>query len=389
MHVGIVVFDDVDYGLDLANALDEAQVCVTLYLSSRHVQAAVGGAEDVSSIHRLGLVPRRVGVRLVTMPRMRDPRSLARMWRLRNQVRADKVDVVHILMGPGEVWVAVLAWLLRGTPITSTLIIPEPDIRGSLPTWVIKAVTRLLTQGSDIVVVNGEAQVDLVRRLYKVPVERIRHVPLGARTTAALWAKGVEPEDPATVLFFGRAHHHKGLRYLVLAQPEVSERVPEAQFLIVAHGGELPECRELIADESRFEIHEGFVPGDEMPGYFQRASVVALPYLSASTSGILMTAYVFGKPVVASRVGAIPEYVEDGVTGILVPPADTTALADALTTLLLNPALRQQMGGNARAWLDRWQQTVVSGTLAAYTKAMVRHGISASAPAERTSPSIE
>ena len=57
----------------------------------------------------------------------------------------------------------------------------------------------------------------------------------------------------------------------------------------------------MIQDATRFEIHDGFIPSDAVCQLFQRASLVVLPYISASTSGILMTAYVFGKPVVTTR----------------------------------------------------------------------------------------
>jgi len=131
----------------------------------------------------------------------------------------------------------------------------------------------------------------------------------------------------------------------------------------------------MMQDRSRFEVHDGFVPGDEMAAFFQRASVVALPYLSASTSGILMTALVFGKPVVATRVGCLPEYVEDGVTGLLVPPADAERLADAIVRLLTDDALRHRMGQNAKRWAHDRRQTAASKTLRTYEKAIVtNHG---------------
>jgi glycosyltransferase involved in cell wall biosynthesis len=129
----------------------------------------------------------------------------------------------------------------------------------------------------------------------------------------------------------------------------------------------------MIRDNGRFEIYEGFVPGDVMADFFQRASLVALPYLSASTSGILMTAYVFGKPVVATSVGCLPEYVEDGVTGLLVPPADVEQLADAIARLLLDDSLRHRMGENAARWVQEEQKKVAVCSLRAYEEAISIH----------------
>jgi glycosyltransferase involved in cell wall biosynthesis len=80
---------------------------------------------------------------------------------------------------------------------------------------------------------------------------------------------------------------------------------------------------------------------------FQEASIVALPYVEASQSAVLAIAQAFGKPVVATAVGGIPEVVEHGETGYLVPPRDSYSLAEAIVTLLQDPGLRQEMGHKA------------------------------------------
>jgi glycosyltransferase involved in cell wall biosynthesis len=87
----------------------------------------------------------------------------------------------------------------------------------------------------------------------------------------------------------------------------------------------------MIEDGSKFEIHEGYISSEGITGLFQRASLVVLPYLSASTSGVLMIAYSFGKPVVATKAGCLPEYVEDNITGLLVDPANVEQLAEAIS----------------------------------------------------------
>ncbi len=79
---------------------------------------------------------------------------------------------------------------------------------------------------------------------------------------------------------------------------------------------------------------------------FRRASVVVLPYIEASQSFIISIAYRFGKPVVATTVGGLPEMVDDGKTGFLVPPRDVDALADAVVKLMQNEELRKKFGEN-------------------------------------------
>ncbi len=382
IHVGLVVPNDVDYGLDLANALNEIGVNVSLYLSYKRTTfyltksntSHILTPEQLKQrLYELSLLPLTCRVRLFRYPRIRDPRSFLVVRRIKQIMKEDGVDVAHLLMGPGDLWSAVLANLLHNIPVVSTMIIPKPNVREKLPSFVIVAINKLLAIGSDVVIVNGESQVELVKKLYKIPVRRIAYVPLGPRTTAVKWSEQKNNEELGTVLFFGRAHPHKGLEYLVQAQPIITRQVPHARIVIAAHGEYLERCRQMIQDNSKFEIHDGFVSGDELTIYFKKASLVALPYLSASTSGILMTAYVFGKPVVATKVGCLPEYVHDGVTGLLVPPSDIEHLAKAIIRLLSDDTLRHQMGENARLWVTEEQKKIAIQSLRVYKKAISLH----------------
>jgi starch synthase len=348
MNVGIVSFSDVDYAFDVANALKEAHVSVSLYLGQADtIRRANDSDRPAQRIHECGLVDPDVKIRLFQLPRMRDPGSLA---------------------------VAVLACLLRDLPVVSTMIIPKPNIGEYPPAFMVSAINRLLTYGSDVIVVNGKDHEPLVQTVYGVPSDRIHYVPLGPRTAFLRWSSSQVPEEPGTVLFFGRINQHKGLEYLVRAQPIIARQIPQARIVIAGHGKDLERCLEMIDDHAGFEIHDGFVPGNAAPGFFQRASVVAMPYISATTSGILMTAYVFAKAVVATCVGSLPEYVQDGVTGLLVPPADVEQLANAIVRLLLDHGLRQRMGQNAKRWADELQSEIAVQTLNAYERAISMHG---------------
>lgn len=377
MRIGLIVSDDLDYGLDLANALGDVGDELTLYLSQTHLAYYLGAAPHASSsdelldaLYRRHLLPEGVTVRLFNFPRMRDPRSFPAALRLRRMIEADRLDVAHILMGPGELWIAVLACLLRSLPVVSTLIIPQPNVGEKLPAFVLWSIAKLLTLGSRLIMVNGADQVEVVQRLYTVPAHKVVHVPLIPRIAAAKWAEQLCDEEPQTILFPGKAQPRKGLEILIRAQPYVTEKIPGARFLIAAHGEDMPRCRALIADASKFDIQEGFLTSAKLAEYFQKASLVALPYLSASTSGMLTTAYVFGKPVIATTVGALPEYVQEGETGLLVPPANPERLAQAIVRVLGDDALRHRMAENALRWVSCEQQRVALETRQVYLKAL-------------------
>lgn len=107
---------------------------------------------------------------------------------------------------------------------------------------------------------------------------------------------------------------------------------------------------------------------------FQRSSVVVLPYVEAAQSGVVPTAYGFGRPVVVTTVGGIPEQVDDGVTGLIVPPRDARALADAVIKIMKDEKLRREMGRNASRKLERdfaWDD-IAAETVEIYKKAMQR-----------------
>ena len=79
-----------------------------------------------------------------------------------------------------------------------------------------------------------------------------------------------------------------------------------------------------------------YVPNEDVPDYFAACDLVMVPYLTATQSGIVQMAFGFDRPVVASRVGGLPEAVKDGETGYLVPPGDPAAIAEAVTDFFRN-----------------------------------------------------
>lgn len=156
------------------------------------------------------------------------------------------------------------------------------------------------------------------------------------------------------ILFFGYVKKYKGLDCLAKALPLVTREVPDAR-LIIAGQGNLSPYRDLLTacGSSSVEIHNDFVEDEMTTSLFQRADLVVLPYNQMSgESGVLKIAYAFGKPVVVSDVGGFREVVKDGVTGVIVPPKDYRALADAIVNLLKDESLRDRIGKNIRASAD-------------------------------------
>jgi glycosyltransferase involved in cell wall biosynthesis len=177
---------------------------------------------------------------------------------------------------------------------------------------------------------------------YGLSPDRITTIPFGALDLYKKWEDPATKEDPNTILFFGRISPYKGLKYLAEAWQVIKETNRDAR-LIVAGSGTFNFDIMVLQSDTWVEIHNRHIDNSELVRFIQRAAVVVLPYIEATQSGVVMTAYAFNKPVVATNVGALPEVVEDGVTGKVVPPKDRRHLADALTELLAKPALREEM----------------------------------------------
>jgi glycosyltransferase involved in cell wall biosynthesis len=106
-----------------------------------------------------------------------------------------------------------------------------------------------------------------------------------------------------------------------------------------------------VAERVRF--HSGYIPNEAVGGYFGAADVLVQPNLEATQSAVVALAVHFGVPVIASRVGGLPDAVRDGTSGLLVPPGDADALAAAITRVFTEPDLLGRLrGGMADARQD-------------------------------------
>lgn len=139
--------------------------------------------------------------------------------------------------------------------------------------------------------------------------------------------------EERVVLFFGYVRRYKGLSVLLEAMAAARPRM--AMKLIVAgeiYGDKTDYTEQIdrLGINDLVQLLDTYIPNEQVGLYYAAADVVALPYLSATQSGIVQVCYHFDKPVVASDVGGLPEVVEDGGSGFIVPAGDAAALADAL-----------------------------------------------------------
>ncbi|GAC1318848.1 MAG: glycosyltransferase family 4 protein [Chloroflexota bacterium] len=149
------------------------------------------------------------------------------------------------------------------------------------------------------------------------------------------------------ILFVGRPEKRKGVGYLLRAYPHIKSAFPESRFIIVGAGDwdDSPYRRYINRHDMRDIVIAGRVSEQELPRYHRSAHVFCAPAVSGESFGIvLLEAMAAGLPVVASNIEGYSQVVTGGSEGLLVPPRDEHAFADAVCSILQDPALARQMG---------------------------------------------
>jgi L-malate glycosyltransferase len=168
---------------------------------------------------------------------------------------------------------------------------------------------------------------------------------------------------------------HKGQRHLIEAAHLVVQQMPDARFVILGEG-ELREHLERQVKEYRLEKHV-LLPGfrTDVLGCMKSFDLVAMSSVTEGLGTSLLDAMAASRPIVATRAGGIPEIVEDGLNGVLVPPRDHREMARQIVRLLGDAALRQRMGeaGLARVRKDFTVERMVERTAAVYARVAGRH----------------
>jgi glycosyltransferase involved in cell wall biosynthesis len=319
---------------------------------------AVPGAEVACFCQRdadRGLFDPRVEVFAYPVPQSLNPAHWGELLTLPATLRAVRRDiwrwqptVLHVNSGH-VVHPFLIPALGRRLPVVATLhdVTPHPG------EWHahVRLKLKALLKHSRLIIVHSELLKRQAVTLWGLPEGRFRVVPIHGFEGLRRWATG-RAEQPFEILLFGRIYAYKGYDVMLRALPAIVRAVPEARLTIAGAGRLQPWQGRLDDLRPHVRVVNRFLSEAEVAALFEEAAVVALPYLEASQSGVAMVAAAFGKPAVASRVGAIPEAVAEGQTGLLVDPGSVEQLAAAVVRLLKDPAQRAALGQAARRRAD-------------------------------------
>ena len=297
------------------------------------------------------------------------------------------VDLVH-----SHTWYANLAGhlaaLLHGIPHVATVHSLEPlrpwkaeQLGGgyALSSW---AERTALAAAAAVVAVSDGMRADILSCYPEISPERVRVIRNGIDTaeyapdpgTDVLERHGIDRSRPY-VIFVGRITRQKGVPVLLRAAASLD---PSAQLVLCAGAADTPELgaevsslvAELQASRSGVIWIPEMLPKKDVIQLLTHALVFACPSVYEPLGIVNLEAMACETAVVASRVGGIPEVVNGGVTGLLVPPDDPASLSDALNMLLRDPGRADAMGraGRERAVTEFSWDTVAAQTAALYAE---------------------
>ena len=306
----------------------------------------------------------------------RDPRNLLAMQKAFRLINRSRPDVLHVQEMFDYAYDLCSAWTHFPALVTTIHdVVPHPGDGHQAPGLAYSKAIGCWR--SRRIIVHTERMKKQLAARFRLRAQKICVVPhaeLGSlyQKLASLAGIAANAREPETLLFFGRIWKYKGLRYLLDAFELLQHSMPTAKLIIAGTGGDLAVNERRIASLSGIEVIRSFVPAEKVAGLFERSSVVVLPYIEASQSGVSAIGFTTGPVVVASRVGGLADLIEDGYTGLLVPPKNPGELARVLVEILQDHARQTYVRNNAEALGEgplSWK-TIADRTFEVYAQAI-------------------
>ncbi len=296
-------------------------------------------------------VARETGAKLVWLSQSRavGPKAIINLfWRLLRH----RPTILYTLTPVPNIWGRVFGRILR-----------VPVVVSSFRNILAYQHEGLLWRLSTRIVCNARAIKGTIVRRFSIDPDRVAVVPNGVDADY-FSADSAQKTPYPTVIYVGRLVEQKDPLTLVEGFRQALDRVPEARLMIVGNGHLRSDVEKYVRShtlESRITLLPG--TSDILP-LLRMSWVFAMPSAWEGSPNTLIEAMATGLPVVATRVGGIPDLVEHGVTGLLSEPGDSRSLAENLTRVLLDESMRRSMGDKSREKVlaHHTIRTMVEGT---------------------------
>jgi len=286
----------------------------------------------------------RFGIEVLTSDLRRWPTTELR--RIAAAALQRRIDVIHTHMSRAHVFGVLLRWM------TGTACVATAHNRHFQLHWMLNDLVIAVSEATRRF--HRRANLVLPRRIVTihnfVDQERISGVGPEARRRTR-HALGIHEDSPA-IGAIGDVTPRKGLLYLVRAMPQILAAVPQTRLIVVGRDDEKPDyvAKVKTAAQSLNVASRIVWTGrrDDVPELLAALDLLVLPSLEESLPLSILEAMTAGLPVVATAVGGVPECVRHGQTGLLVPPAQSDALAEAVIRVLSDATLARRYGQAGR-----------------------------------------
>lgn len=291
-----------------------------------------------------------------------DPRKFFRLLAL---VRRHRPHIVHAHLSASGV-LAGLVSICGGFRLILHDHSGEEFLRkhAALALWLLYPLERLLMRRTRVLIAVSGDTARFARCVKGLPGERIRVVHNGIDSGSfggdrqqerLAWRRawGIA-EDAFVVGAAGRLSPQKGFRHLVEAAPAILAAAPGARFLVAGRGAE--EAR-LKALARRLGVEQAFCFAgyhEQMGPAYAAMDLFVLPSVYEPFGLVVLEAQACGLPVIASAVGGVPEIIESGANGVLVPPGDPARLAEAVLWLMKSPGQARRLAEKGRQGVSRF-----------------------------------
>ena len=241
----------------------------------------------------------------------------------------NKFDVIH-LTWPANVYEFIIYMLKRKIILT----VHDPFPHTGLDTHIVRLRRKVAFRCVPHFIILNKAQREKFLSFYHLPSSAV----IDSRLSCYTYLNMVE-QDMTTVpeqkyiLFAGKISKYKGVEYLLEAMKKVHDTFPDIK-LVVAGSGKYHFDISGYAALPYIDIRNRFIPDEELVALMKKTQFMVCPYTDATQSGVIMSSFTFGTPVIATRVGGLPEMLGNGKYGMLVKEKDTDALYQGICSLL-------------------------------------------------------
>ena len=275
-------------------------------------------------------------------------RNIRMLFHILKRIWKHKPDILHIQSNGHRLFYWVYFLKPWNTKIVNTIHDPVKhlgdELSHSIDDTRVKYWSRFFT---DKFIVHGKFLQDQLSKTYHISKSRIAVIPHGHFAIYKKFQKYQVKEDPNTILFFGRIWQYKGLDILIEAANIVINKNRKLKFVIAGKGEDIRTYQQKVKFKNNIIFENRRIENEEVGLFFNRSSVVVLPYKEATQSGVIPIAYAYSKPVIVTDVGALSEVVIHKKTGLLIKPNSVESLVNGIMFLVENVEKRKEMGHNA------------------------------------------